>query len=102
VAVVVAEHDDDRHREPRARVHEQLGLLRLAVGREVAGDQHQVGVALERRERSRHLVAVRLADVDVAGGGHPDRDALVSHAGLVPAPAGFPNPWVARSAASRV
>ena len=39
VPVVVAEHGVDRRLERRAELGEQLGLLELAVGRQVAGEQ---------------------------------------------------------------
>ena len=42
VVVVVAEHGEHRQLERPARIREHGRLLRLAVGRQVAGEQHEV------------------------------------------------------------
>ena len=53
VVVVVAEHRQDRDVEVAHGVGEDRGLLRLAVRREVAGQQDEVHLTGQRAERSR-------------------------------------------------
>ena len=71
--VVVAQHGEDRQCQVAARVGEHGGLLGLAVGREVAGEQQQVGALVEPGEGLAHARADRLVAVDVAGGGDAQR-----------------------------
>ena len=59
VPVVVAEHGDDRQREVAADLGEHLRLLELAVRRQVAGEEHDVGLVGDALERRAHLVAPR-------------------------------------------
>ena len=90
-------------------VGDDLGLLGLAVGGQVAGQEHDVGALVQARERGRGPLAVvgALAVVDVAGGGDPD-PALVMAVGRpsfggdgrahpfplpAPAPPGSHSPW---------
>ena len=72
VIVVVAEHRVDRQLERTARVGEHGRLLGLAVRRQVAREQHDVRVPLQRRERVRDPLAQRLRAVDVSSGGNTD------------------------------
>ena len=58
VPVVVAEHRDDRDREVAAGVGDDADLVDLPVLRQVAGEQHEVGLLLDARERLAHAVAV--------------------------------------------
>ena len=85
VPVVVAEHGDDRDVEVADDVGDDLGLLGLAVGGEVARQQDHVGAVAEAREGRRRTLAVvgALAVVDVARGGDPDA-ALVLAVGRPP------------------
>jgi hypothetical protein len=46
VEIVVAEDGAHGDRQPAARVREHRRLLRLAVGRQVAGEQDEVGFFL--------------------------------------------------------
>ena len=80
VPVVVAEHGDDRDRQVAHGVGDDLRLLGLAVGGQVAGQQDDVGALVEPRERGRRALAVvgAFAVVDVAGGGDPDAALVVA------------------------
>ena len=94
--IVVAEHRDHRHRQRPADLGEQLGLRRLAVGRDVARHEDQVRVVLERPDGSRDLLAIRVPDVQVARGRHADGGAgkavlRRSHDPQVPGSARFSN-----------
>ena len=82
VPVVVAEDGDDGDLEVAHDVGDDLGLLGLAVGGQVAGQEHDVGALGQARERGRGPLAIvgALAVVDVAGGGDPD-PALVMAVG---------------------
>ena len=73
VEVVVPEDGIDRQLERAARVGEHGRLLRLAVRGQVAGEQDDVGVALQVGERARDPLAQRLGAVDVSGGGNTNR-----------------------------
>jgi hypothetical protein len=73
VVVVVSEHGVHGHLERPARIGEHGRLLWLAVRGEVAGEQDDVRLALERRERMRDPLAQGLGAVQVAGGGDTDR-----------------------------
>jgi hypothetical protein len=55
---VVAEHGHHRRVERVAGVGEDLRLLGLAVGRQVAGEQDRVDLAGDLRERGGDLVAL--------------------------------------------
>jgi len=65
---VVAENREHGNVDRGARLREHLGLLRLAVGGEIARQQHQVGDAIQGRESAPDVVGVRLRAVHVAGG----------------------------------
>ena len=71
--VVVAEDGEDASRESTAGFCEHRGLLRQPVRREVAGEQHEVGVLRHCRERPPDVIAEGLGCVDVAGRCNPDR-----------------------------
>ena len=74
VPVVVAEHRQHGDLQITHRVGHDRGLLGLAVGGEVAGQEHEVGALVQPREGLRRAGAVvgALAVMDVAGGGDPD------------------------------
>ena len=63
--------------EAGACVREDARLLGEAVRREVAGEQDEVDVLRDRRERARQPFAQGLARVDVAGG--RDAESFRSH-----------------------
>jgi len=81
VMVVVPEDGVDGREQARARVGEDGRLLRVAVGGQVAGEEDQVGLAVDLREGGLDLLAMRLARVDVAGGRDPDRPFGSVHGG---------------------
>jgi hypothetical protein len=72
VPVVVAEHGEHGHVEPRAGLREPGGLLGLAVRRQVARQQYELNFAVQARERFLQLRAVCLADMYVACRGDAD------------------------------
>ena len=61
VPVVVAEHREHRDASPRQASASTARLRRLAVGRQVAREQDEVGLALDRREGALDALARRLA-----------------------------------------
>jgi hypothetical protein len=75
VVVVIAQDRYGRHRQIPQLAGEHLRLRRIAVLREVTGDEQDVGVAIDpfqaRPERARGV----LSEMDVAGGGDPDHVA---------------------------
>ena len=71
MVVVVAEHGEDRHVELPARSGDHLGLLRLAARREIAGEQDDVGLAAEIRERALDALGAHVRGVDVGCGRNP-------------------------------
>jgi hypothetical protein len=73
MVVVVAEDRDDRKLEAAAGIRENLGLLRQPVRRQIAGEQHKVGVAGECAEGTCDSLPERLCAVDVADCGDADR-----------------------------
>ena len=80
VPVVVAEHGEHRHVDVAHGGRHHGALLGLAVRGQVAGQQHEVDAVAQPGERLRPALLVALAaEVDVAGGGDPDR-ALVAGA----------------------
>src|SRR5947209_9789030 len=84
VPVVVAEHRVHRDVEGRAGIGQHSALLGLPVGGQIAGQQHEVGDAVQRCHRATDLVAVSLGAVDVPGGGDPQavRAGAVLHIGV--------------------
>ena len=70
VQVVVPQHRDDRRLHAATGLREHLGLLGLAVGRQVAREQDDVGGSLDRLEGREDGVAILGGAVHVAGGGH--------------------------------
>src|SRR4051794_10392235 len=95
VPVVVPEHRVDRRLEGRADLGQELALLELAVGGQVAREQDRVDLALDAGEGALDLVAVALVAVHVARRGDADRPG---HEGgfnrLEAARAGYtPAPW---------
>jgi hypothetical protein len=76
---VVAEHRQHGSAEAAGRVGEDRGLLGLAVGGQVAGQQDQVDAALEPAERGRGALAVALApEVHVSRSGDADPAFLLA------------------------
>jgi hypothetical protein len=75
---VVAEDGDDRHLQPAAGVGEDGRFLGIAARRQVAGEEDEVGAALERGERPHDSLAVYRRSVHVARGCDADRPS-VSH-----------------------
>jgi hypothetical protein len=61
VPVMVAEHREDRGRQPSDELREHPGLVELAVGRQVAREEDRVHVAVDMGEGALERVAVRLA-----------------------------------------
>ncbi len=59
VPVVVAQDGEHRHLQRAARVGQHPGLLGLAVGGPVAGQQDEIGVPVELRERGADPMRVR-------------------------------------------
>ena len=84
VVVVVPEHGIQGRDQPAARVGEDGRLLRVAVRRQVAGEEDQVGLVVDRRERCLEPLPMGLARVDVAGGGDLDRALRSVHGGHLP------------------
>ena len=82
VVIVIAEHRDDGNGEAPARIREHARLLGQAVRGEVAGEQHDIDLLGNCRERPRQPVAERLARVHVAGCGDANRSA---HPSRIPA-----------------
>ena len=78
MVVVVAEHGEDRHLEPSAGRSDHLRLLRLAARRQVAGEQDDVRLSLELRERTLDALAARVGSVDVGCGGNADHGPHVA------------------------
>ena len=73
VPVVVAEHREHRHVDAGDGLGQDRRLLGLAVGREVAGQQHEVDAAGQPGERRGGSLGVAVAaEVHVAGGRDPD------------------------------
>jgi hypothetical protein len=72
VPVMVAEHGRDGEGEVAAGVGKHLGLLRLAQGRQVAGDEDGVHLPGNLRECGGDGSPVVLAAVNVARRGDPD------------------------------
>ena len=66
VQIMVPEHRAHRDVEPATRVRDDLGLLGVAVRRQVAGQQHDVDPLLERRERLLDVSARRRRGVQIA------------------------------------
>ena len=58
---------------PAARIREDLGLLGKTVGREIAGEQDEICVLRDRRERAREPLTQRLGGMDVARRRDPNR-----------------------------
>ena len=79
VMVVVSEYRDDGHRQARTCLREDARLLREAVRREVAREQHEIDVLRDGRERARQPFAQVLARVHVAGGSDADGSAHPMH-----------------------
>jgi hypothetical protein len=77
--VVVPEDGDDRDRQAARGVGEHLRLVGLSVCRQVAGEQNEVGLALEPRKRVRQLVSPLGARVDVPGSGNANPVARPFH-----------------------
>jgi hypothetical protein len=69
--VVVAEDGDYRRREAPRRRRKHSRLVGVAVCRQVAREEDEVGAALELRERLAHLRLHSRPAVEVAGGGDP-------------------------------
>jgi Nucleotidyl transferase of unknown function (DUF2204) len=65
VVVVVAENGEDRNVEKPARGGEHLRLLRLATRRQVAGEEHDVGLPLELRESALDALGADVRGVNV-------------------------------------
>ena len=72
LAVVVAEHGDDRYPEVAARVGDDARLVHLPVLGQVAGEQDQIGLLLDAGKRLANAIVLDDARVDVAGGRDPD------------------------------
>jgi hypothetical protein len=72
VPVVITENGDDRDREAAASVGQHLGLLGLAVGRQVAGQKDGVRLVLDPREGCSNGTAVVVATMKVARRGEPN------------------------------
>jgi Nucleotidyl transferase of unknown function (DUF2204) len=88
VVVVVPEHGDDGDRQLATGIGENDRLLGQPVGRQVAGQQHEVGRAFERGERSRDALAKRLRAVEIARRGDPNSSR---HGQGIPVRPGCPN-----------
>jgi hypothetical protein len=80
VEVVVAQNRADGDRQIAARPGDDDSLLGLAMGRQVAGEEDQVGVALDARERLLDAGARRLGRVDVSCSRDPDHASHVPRA----------------------
>ena len=65
--VVVSEHRDDRLLDPLDDLGQRPGLLGLAVERQVAREQDQIGFTPDRGEGRRQALVVRAARMDVPG-----------------------------------
>ena len=63
--VVIAEDGAHRHGGTAAGIRENRRLLGLAGRRQIAGEQHQVGIALNLVERDANAVSGRLRSVNV-------------------------------------
>jgi hypothetical protein len=72
VQIVIPEYGNDRHREAARRIGQNLGLLRLAMRRQIACQQDDVRLTLDGHERLHDPRAGRLRCVDVPGGGNLD------------------------------
>ena len=67
MAVVVAEHGEDRRRQAPAGIGQDRGLLGLAVSGDVAREKDEVDGAVQSRERRGDLVTGALAAMQIAG-----------------------------------
>jgi hypothetical protein len=79
--VVVSEHGDDRDLQTAASIGDDARLVHLPVLRQVTGEQHEVGVTSDARERLADAVAVVGARVDVPCRSYSDRGR---HAMFIP------------------
>jgi hypothetical protein len=77
VPVVVAEHGEGRRLELLGHVREDGCLLRLAVSREVACEQNQVGVLVRFGEGSLEAGSLLFGAVDVSGRRNANGHALL-------------------------
>jgi hypothetical protein len=66
VVVVVPEDRDDRSVEARARIGEHSSLLGQPVRRQVAGEQHQVGLSGQGTEAAREPLAKLLRGMEIS------------------------------------
>jgi hypothetical protein len=66
VPVVVPEHGKHGGIDLGARIRQHLRLGGFAVGRQVAGQEHEVGALTECRDRRVHLFAALLRAVQIA------------------------------------
>jgi hypothetical protein len=73
VEVVISEHGVDGDVERPARVRQDCGLRGVAVRRQVAAEQKDVRLPVERGERAHDPLAQRLRAVDVCSRGNADR-----------------------------
>ena len=71
MVVVVAEHREDRHVEIPAGHGDHLGLLRLSARGQVAGQEDDVGFAIEVRERALDAIGAHVGRMDVGGCSDP-------------------------------
>jgi hypothetical protein len=78
---VVPEHRDDRHLQITARVGNDAHFVDLAVLRQIAREQDQVGLLLDTPEGFSHPVTLGGAGMDVPGGRDADR---LRHASPLP------------------
>jgi hypothetical protein len=72
VPVVVPEDGEDGQVEMAAGRCQDGGLLGLAMRRQIAREDDEVGTLGDPLERARDLVAVALVAMDVSGRGDPD------------------------------
>lgn len=64
--IVIAEDRVNRHARAASGVSKDLGVLRLAVGGQVTGEQHEIGLTLDRRKGLLEAAPRRLGRVHVS------------------------------------
>ena len=69
---MIAQHCKDRRFEALHGLGEHGSFLRLAVEREIAGEQDQIGLAIRLREELGQPFVARPSRVNVTGCRHPD------------------------------